>query len=69
MKDQNLKSGAFAGVHHDGRTARVTFHSGDVWHYAGVSDQKMADWRNAESAGKFFHAHIKPHHEGTNVEG
>jgi hypothetical protein len=64
-----VKSGAIAeiGHHPETNTLRIKFASGHVGDYAGFPAEKFAQFQTAESLGKFFHAHIRAHHEHTRI--
>ena len=50
------------------QTLELEFHSGRVYRYADVSPEKHAALMAAESIGKHYGLHIKPHHAATAAE-
>ena len=63
-----VKSSNIAAVDHDGQHTTVQFKSGAVWRYADVPADKHEAFVGADSVGKFFNEHIKPHHDGTKLD-
>jgi hypothetical protein len=63
-------SSTIAATGHDAKseTLRIQFHSGGVYDYSGVPAEKHAALRNAASAGKHFHRHIRGKHTFLQVE-
>ncbi len=59
-----VKSGAITSLGHDPETGvlEVEFRGGRVYRYSDVSVEKLNELLAAESIGKHFAAHIKPHH-------
>lgn len=55
---------------HDGttNTLAIEYHSGDTYHYEGVSPEQYQAFAKAESVGKHFHAHIKGKHKYQKVD-
>lgn len=64
-----VQSSLISAIGHDpdSRTLRIEFKDGSVWDYAEVDAEKFNQLRDAESAGRFFHAEIKKQHTATNV--
>lgn len=56
------------GYHPDTQTLALEFKSGGVHHYTGVTQDEADALLGAESIGKHFHAHIKPHYAGEKVD-
>lgn len=56
-----VESSAIAAVGHDAatNTVHVAFHSGGTHQFGPVTKQEFDSFRNAESLGKHFHAHIR----------
>jgi KTSC domain-containing protein len=55
-----VQSSDISGIDYDWRgTLTIAFHSGGVYEYYGVSHSEYAGLMNANSHGKYFHAHIK----------
>lgn len=47
------------GYDADSETLAVQFHNGDIWHYSPISPAEFHQMAQSDSAGKYFHAHIK----------
>lgn len=71
MNRNPVSSSQIVSVGHDPETntIEVEFNSGAVWQYAGVDAAKHAAFVGAESLGRHFGKHIKPHHAATKVSG
>lgn len=56
-----IKSSNIEGAHFDPATGTLTvkFKNGGTYHYAGCSQHHYDGLCSAESAGKWFHKHIK----------
>ena len=56
-----VKSSAIKAVGHDAGTGivHVEFHSGGTHRFGPMSAAEFERFRNAESIGKHFHAHIR----------
>ena len=61
-----VKSSQLAAIGHDpeSNTLAVQFHSGtekpgSIYHYAGVTAEQFAAFRDAESIGSHFNKHLK----------
>lgn len=56
-----VKSGSIAAVGHDPKTGilSVQFHSGQTYHYEGVSAADAAKLHGAESVGRHFMQNIR----------
>lgn len=54
-------SSSISHCEHDdiAKELHITFHSGSTHTYKGVMKETFEALKSAESAGKFFHAHIK----------
>jgi hypothetical protein len=61
LESTNLKRCRY---NHDSARLEITFHNGAEWIYLDVPPSIYEDLIEAESAGKFFGAEIKPHYEG-----
>lgn len=53
------RSIAAIGYDHDAELLEVEFVSGAIYRYGGVSEDVVEDFRQAESKGTFFNAHIR----------
>lgn len=62
-----MKSSYLEAVGQDGSDLVVKFQSGKTFRYEGAG-QHFNAMRAAESAGKYFHAHIKGNHPATEVK-
>lgn len=56
---QNSSNIASVGYDEATKSMEVTFHHGGTYVYADVAPELHKQFVEAESAGKFFHAHIK----------
>ena len=54
---------------HQGSSLWVRFANGQLWCYRGVPKAKAIAMRSAGSVGSYFAREIKPHYQGTKVEG
>lgn len=69
MRMYSVDSKMIREIGHDGKlTLRVVFSNGATWEYDGVSTQAFDAMRQAESVGRYFHAHIKNAYQGRKVE-
>ena len=59
VKSSNLKEIGYDPTNHE---LRVVFASGAVHDYSGVPADRYAGLMGAESHGKYFAEHIKPHY-------
>lgn len=61
MNRQNISSSMIASIGYETNTStlEIEFNSGAVWHYYDFSESMWYEFANAESHGKYFHAHIK----------
>lgn len=59
VKSSNIES---VGYDPDTRVMEVAFKSSGKYRYTDVSPEKHAAFVGADSAGKYFHQHIRPHH-------
>lgn len=57
-------SSNIAAVGHDGSALYVQFHGGGLYRYPTAGADLHQAFLAAESAGKYFHQNIKPHHKG-----
>lgn len=62
MQIANVVSSNVVRIGHDGQNLYCLFHHGGAYKYPDVPESKFKDFASAESAGKFFHAEIKPHY-------
>lgn len=62
-----VKSSSIAEVHHvpATNTLKVTFHSGETYHYAGVSAADHSRLMSAPSIGSHFQKNIRGTFKGT----
>lgn len=58
-----LDSSAIEHVDHDGDALLITFRGGREYRYPTAGKEHVAGFVGAESAGRYFHEHIKPNHE------
>ena len=67
MKRTPVKSSNIVSVGHDPdtNTLEIEFKGGGVYSYPDVPKAKADALMNAESAGKYFHAHIRSAHPHT----
>lgn len=65
-----LKSSAVSGMHHDPASGvlHLGFASGGVYRYKGVPKATADALAKADSAGAYFHAHIRDQHDGEMVK-
>jgi hypothetical protein len=65
-----LKSSAITGHHYDPASGvlHLGFASGGVYRYRGFPKDKADALAKAESAGGYFHAHIRDKHDGELVK-
>jgi hypothetical protein len=62
-----VKSSNISGVAHDGQALWVKFLNGTLYRYPTAGADLHAGMVAAESAGQFFHKHIKSAHKGERV--
>jgi len=69
-KMQPVDSSHIAQAGHDpvSKSLVIGFHNGDLYHYAGVPQGTYVSMLAAESAGRFFNAHIKGHYPATRIK-
>lgn len=62
-----IDSGILAAYEYDAEKRELTirFKNDGEYGYADVSPEKVKEFESAPSKGKFFFAHIKPHHAFT----
>lgn len=58
-------SSAIEAVHHDGKALIVRFASGHEARYPSAGAEHVDGMDRAESAGRYFHEHIRPHHKNS----
>lgn len=58
-----LQSSAIEHVDHDGSALIITFRGGRPYRYPTAGAEHVDAMSQADSAGQYFHAHIRPHHE------
>lgn len=61
MMTYKMDSSAINQIAYDPETKvlKVTFQSGGTYDYFGVPQKVVKDWLAAESAGRYFHKHVK----------
>lgn len=57
VESSNIES---VGYDPDAKRLEVRFKGGQLWEYDDVDEATHADLLNADSVGKYFHAHIRP---------
>ena len=62
-----VKSSNISGVAHDGSSLWVKFLNGTLYRYPTAGKEVHAGLLAADSAGQYFHAHIKSAHKGEKV--
>lgn len=69
MKMEEVDSDAIHSIGYDpaSMTMRVKFHSGSTYDYIGVSPEKHQHTIKADSVGRHFMKHVRPHHHATKV--
>lgn len=70
MERKSVESKVIKSIGYNATTRQldVEFRSGKVYRYADVSPEKHAELLAAESIGKHFGIHIRPHHAARAVE-
>lgn len=70
MAHQAVKSSTIKSVDYRAgtRTLEIAFHSGGTYTYANVPPRVVHGLTQAESKGKYFHAHIKGTYTATKQE-
>lgn len=71
MKTVAVQSSNIAEIGYDAsrRELRVVFKSGSTHDYSGVAPDRYAGLMSAESHGRYFAQHIKPHHASMKAGG
>lgn len=62
------KSSNIAAVAHCGEALHVRFKNGGVYRYPGCDAAHLEKLLTAESAGRYFGTHVKPHHKHERAE-
>lgn len=62
-----VKSSNISGVAHDGQALWVKFQNGGLYRYPTAGADLHQGLLAAESAGQFFHKHVKSTHKGEKV--
>ena len=67
LRSSNLHA---AGYDETTQTLYIQFKGGLAYQYAGVSAETVEEFRQAESMGKYFHAHIRTNeaYEATQIQ-
>ncbi len=68
MEFTSITSSNLKGAAMDGTDLYLEFNNGGVYRYAEVPKKVFDDLLVAESAGKFFHAEIKPKFVATKID-
>lgn len=55
------------GYDHADHEMRVQFSNGKIYRYPNVPEQVYMDFLTADSKGKHFYAHIRPHYNGVRI--
>lgn len=59
MNRKEVYSSNIKSIGWEDNILEISFNSGGVWQYDGVSDQLYLNLMNASSKGSFFHEYIK----------
>ena len=62
-----VKSSQIEAIGYQGTTLAIKFRGGSVYHYADVDAKTFAALQNAESIGKHFGQHVRPHFKATKL--
>lgn len=62
-----VKSSNISGIAHDGQSLWVKFLNGTLYRYPTAGADLHTGMLTAESAGQYFHKHIKSAHKGERV--
>lgn len=68
MSLKPVRSSDLAAVGYDSGTLVIAFNSGGVYAYYGVPWSAYCGLMQADSHGKYFHAHIKSHYAYRRIE-
>lgn len=63
-----IESSNVSGAFHDGEDLFLQFVKGPVYRYIEVPHKVFEELVSAESAGKYFHAYIKPNYNAEKVK-
>lgn len=59
----DVKSSAIEHIDHDGHGLVVIFRGGRRYRYPTAGEEHVEQLAGAESPGRYFSEHIKPHHD------
>lgn len=60
---KSIESSAIEAVHHDGDALIVQFRGGRQYRYPSAGAEHLDGLIGAESPGRYFAEHIRPHHD------